>query len=120
MLARAPVCWRAPSSTCSSVTTRSSTSTAASLESAGGKIAEAFGVRAHELKVPWGKAVEPAAVEQALKDHPKAAAVYVQASESSTGVAHPVQAIAALTRDRDTLCVVDAVSALGAIPASNG
>jgi aspartate aminotransferase-like enzyme len=81
-----------------------------------GKIAEAYGVRAHEIKVPWGKAVEPAEVERALQEHPKAAAVYVQASESSTGVAHPVQAIAALTRNRDTLCVVDAVSALGAIP----
>jgi aspartate aminotransferase-like enzyme len=81
-----------------------------------GKIAAAYGVRAHELKVEWGKAVEPAEVERALNDHPKAAAVYVQASESSTGVAHPVKEIAALTRNRDALCVVDAVSALGAMP----
>ncbi len=81
-----------------------------------GKIAQAYGVRAHEIAVPWGKAVEPGQVQKALDDHPKAVAVYVQASESSTGVAHPVKEIAALTRNRDALCVVDAVSALGAMP----
>jgi len=81
-----------------------------------GKIAEAYGIHAHEIKVPWGKAVEPVQIEEALKEHPKTAAVYVQASESSTGVAHPVKEIAAITRGRDTLCVVDAVSALGAMP----
>ncbi|MHB1846926.1 MAG: pyridoxal-phosphate-dependent aminotransferase family protein [Deltaproteobacteria bacterium] len=81
-----------------------------------GKIGKAYGVTVHELKVEWGKAVEPAAVQQALKEHPKARAVYVQASESSTGVAHPVREIAALTQKTEAICVVDAISALGAMP----
>ena len=81
-----------------------------------GKIAQAYGVHAHEIKVPWGKAVEPSEIERVLDAHPKVAAIYVQASESSTGVAHPVKEIAALSRRRDTVCVVDAISALGAMP----
>ncbi len=81
-----------------------------------GKIAKAYGLTVHELKVEWGKAVEVAAVEKALKDHPAARAVCVQASESSTGVAHPVREIAQVTGRGEALCIVDAVSALGAMP----
>jgi aspartate aminotransferase-like enzyme len=66
--------------------------------------------------VEWGKAVEVAAVKKALDEHPDAKAVYVQASESSTGVAHPVKEICALTKGREgTITVVDAISALGAL-----
>src|SRR6266568_2112558 len=80
-----------------------------------GKICKAYGVQVVELKVEWGKAVEPAQVAKALEQHPEAKAVYVQASESSTGVAHPVKEICALTRERpNTITVVDAISALGA------
>lgn len=81
-----------------------------------GKIGKAYGLKVVELKVDWGKAVDPAAVEQALREHPAARAVCVQASESSTGVAHPVREIAQLTRGTEALCIVDAVSALGAMP----
>jgi aspartate aminotransferase-like enzyme len=81
-----------------------------------GKICKAYGVEPIEIAVEWGRAVDPAQVERALKDHPAAKAVYVQASESSTGVAHPVKEICAITRGREnTIAVVDAISALGAI-----
>ena len=80
------------------------------------KICKAFGVEPIVLKVEWGKAVEVAAVKKALDEHPDAKAVYVQASESSTGVAHPVKEICALTKGREgTITVVDAISALGAL-----
>ncbi|HZZ83424.1 MAG TPA: alanine--glyoxylate aminotransferase family protein [Anaeromyxobacteraceae bacterium] len=80
-----------------------------------GKICKAYGVEVVEVKVEWGKAVDPAQVAKALEQHPAAKAVYVQASESSTGVAHPVKELCALTRDRPgTITVVDAISALGA------
>src|SRR5215208_3229944 len=51
------------------------------------KIAKAYGVEPIVLKVEWGKAVDVAAVKKALDENPDAKAVYVQASESSTGVA---------------------------------
>jgi aspartate aminotransferase-like enzyme len=80
------------------------------------KICKAYGVDAVVLKVDWGKAVTPEQVKKALDENPTAKAVYVQASESSTGVAHPVKEICALTRGREgTITVVDAISALGAL-----
>jgi aspartate aminotransferase-like enzyme len=80
------------------------------------KMAKAYGVTPVILKVEWGRAVEPAAVEAALREHPKAKAVFVQANESSTGVAHPVEKLAQITKGSDAILVVDAISALGAMP----
>ncbi len=81
-----------------------------------GQIARAFGLTAHELTVPWGEAVSPAAVADALAKHPRVTAVCVQASESSTGVGHPIRELAQITADSPACLLVDAVSALGAIP----
>jgi aspartate aminotransferase-like enzyme len=78
------------------------------------EICEAYGVRTTCLDVEWGRAVEPARVEQALAQHPDVKAVYVQASETSTGVRHPVREIAEIVRRRDDrLIVVDAITAIG-------
>ena len=77
-------------------------------------LCSAFGVRAVNLDVPWGQAIDPAVVETALREHPDAKAVFCTASESSTGVAHPVQAIARLCAGKEALCIVDAISAIGA------
>ena len=79
-----------------------------------GRIAEAFGARVVPIDVEWGKAVRPAEIAAVLDREKDVRAVFATASESSTGVAHPVGEVAALCRGRDTLCVVDAVSALGA------
>ena len=81
-----------------------------------GKFAKAYGVNAITLKCEWGNPVEPAAVEKALRENPAAKAVYVQANESSTGVYHPIQQLAAITAKTRAILVVDAISALGAMP----
>lgn len=79
-----------------------------------GEILRAYGVNAVEVLVPWGEAVSPGAVAHALAQHPGGKAVYLQACETSTGVAHPVREVAALCRDRaHTLCVVDGITAVG-------
>jgi aspartate aminotransferase-like enzyme len=80
------------------------------------RICRAYGVAVHEVLVEWGRAVEPAAVAAALEAHPDARAVFVQASETSTCVLHPVPALAELTRRRDTLLVVDGITAVGVLP----
>ena len=80
-----------------------------------GKICAAYGVQTTEIKVTWGESVDVGQVEAALKADPAIKAVYVQASETSTGAAHDVKAIAALTRDRETITVVDAITALGVV-----
>ena len=81
-----------------------------------GKLAKAYGVNAIPIKVEWGRPVEVAAVEKALAEHPNARAVYVQANESSTGVYHPIQELAQVTKKSGAILVVDAISALGAMP----
>src|SRR5262245_52179280 len=79
------------------------------------KICGAYGVGVHEVKVEWGQAVDPAAVKKALEAHPKARALFMQASETSTCVLHPVPAVAEITRARDMLLVVDGITAVGVI-----
>jgi aspartate aminotransferase-like enzyme len=77
------------------------------------KICRAYGVEPIILKVAWGRAVDPADVEAALKANPEAKAVYVQASETSTGVAHPVKEIAKVVAATDAILVVDGITAVG-------
>ncbi len=79
-----------------------------------GKLCKTFGAQVTELKVEWGRAVDPQAVADALKKDPSIKAVYVQASETSTGVAHDVKTIAEVVKPYDgTILVVDAITALG-------
>lgn len=79
-----------------------------------GKICKTFGVHVTEIKVEWGHAVDPQAVADALKKDPAIKAVYVQASETSTGVAHDTKALAEVVRTCEgTILVVDAITALG-------
>lgn len=79
-----------------------------------GKLCKAFGVSGIEIKVEWGESVDPQAVADALKKDSAIKAVYIQASETSTGVAHDTRAIAEIVRSREeTILVVDAITALG-------
>jgi aspartate aminotransferase-like enzyme len=79
-----------------------------------GEICQAYGVRTTALDVEWGQAVDPARVREALAQNDDIVAVYVTASETSTGVRHPVKEIAEIVRERDDcLIVVDAITAVG-------
>jgi aspartate aminotransferase-like enzyme len=79
-----------------------------------GEICEAYGVNFIPIDVPWGDAVDPAVIERALDAQPSIKAVFVQASETSTGVMHPIKEIADIVKGRDgTILVVDAISGLG-------
>ncbi|HXG19252.1 MAG TPA: alanine--glyoxylate aminotransferase family protein [Methylomirabilota bacterium] len=80
------------------------------------KISQAFGLRPVELKVEWGQAVRTAAIAEALKANPHAKAILVQASETSTTALHPIKDIADLTKNSDTLLVVDGITSVGAAP----
>jgi aspartate aminotransferase-like enzyme len=79
-----------------------------------GNMARAFGFNNVVVDAPWGEAIDVAKVKEALDQHPEAKAVVVCASETSTGVRHPYEDIAALCKPRDnTIVVVDAITALG-------
>jgi len=76
------------------------------------KICQAYGMKVNELVVEWGRAVKPEQVEEALKKNPKIKAVFVQYTETSTGVNHDIKALAGIVKKTDALFVVDAISAL--------
>ena len=79
------------------------------------KIFRAYGIEGIELQAEWGQPIDVAEVRKALDANPDVKGVYVQASETSTGVAHPIEEIAKLTAEREqTILVVDAITALGA------
>lgn len=80
------------------------------------EIASAHGLDAVVLSVPWGQAVTVGHIQKALAQHPDIKGVLVQASETSTGVLHPVRELAAFTRERDLMLVVDGISAVGISP----
>jgi aspartate aminotransferase-like enzyme len=77
------------------------------------KLSATFGLKPVEIRVEWGRAVRADQIAQALDEHPKARGVLSQASETSTTAVHPVEEIAAVTRDRDALLVVDGITAVG-------
>lgn len=75
------------------------------------ELAKAFGCQVDVVEVPYGQTFDLATVRQALK--PEHKAVYMQASETSTAVAHDVEAVAKLVAGTGTLLVVDAITGLG-------
>ncbi len=80
------------------------------------KIAKAYGITAIEVSVPWGDSVDVSHVERILSEDPSIKAVYVQASETSTGVWHDIESLARITAGREkTILVVDAITALGVV-----
>lgn len=80
------------------------------------EIAKAYGLNSVVLEAPYGQAVAAEAVEKALAENPDVKAVFVQASETSTGAAHDVQRMAAAVKKTDAIFVVDAITGLGTMP----
>jgi aspartate aminotransferase-like enzyme len=82
-----------------------------------GKISEAYGLEPIWINVEWGQAVDANKVKEALDKDKDIRAILVQASETSTAVAHPIEALSKLTRDRDDiLLVVDGITGVGVFP----
>ncbi len=86
------------------------------------KIAMRYGADVTKLDVEWGRAAEPDAVGEALAAMAAAGrgarAVLLTHNETSTGVTNPLEQLASVVRDAapDALLIVDAISALGAVP----
>src|SRR5579872_3839785 len=80
------------------------------------EIAKAYGLDATVLTMPYGQAVQPRQAEEALAKEPATKAVFLQASETSTGAAHDVRAMAAAVAGTGAIFVVDAITGLGTMP----
>ncbi|MEM1349962.1 MAG: alanine--glyoxylate aminotransferase family protein, partial [Myxococcota bacterium] len=80
-------------------------------------VGRAYGMNVVELPVEWGKQVDPQMVARALAAHPECAMVTVSASETSTGVLHPVQELGEVVKKHSSaLLVVDGITAVGVHP----
>jgi aspartate aminotransferase-like enzyme len=77
------------------------------------KIASTYGLKVTELKVEWGRSAHVEDVRRLLDERPGIRGVFIQASETSTAALHPTEGIARLTRARDTLLIVDGITAVG-------
>ena len=80
------------------------------------EIAKAYGLNAVVLEAPYGQAVSAEAVAKALAANPDTKGVFVQASETSTGVAHDIRAMAEAVGKTDAIFVADAITGLGTMP----
>jgi len=77
-------------------------------------ICKAYGVESINIDIPWGELLDPAVVESALRANPDAKAVYMQATETSTGAKFPVRDVADVVKNYpNTLMVVDGITGVG-------
>ena len=75
-------------------------------------IVERLGGELNRIDGEWGRALDPDAVRDALKDRSLRLLAVVHA-ETSTGVCNPIEPLAALAEEKSALFLVDAVTSLG-------
>ena len=80
------------------------------------EITKAYGLDVTVLKAEYGDVVTPDRVEAALAAEPAARGVFVQASETSTGAAHNVEAMARAVSRTEAIFIVDAITGIGTMP----
>ncbi len=79
-------------------------------------IAKAYGLEAVVLSSEYGDFVSADRLREALAKESNVRGVFVQASETSTGAAHDVKAMAEAVRKTDAIFVIDAITGMGTMP----
>lgn len=82
--------------------------------------AESYGLVVHRICTDWTRPVDVIEVARALEAHPRAAAVALTYSDTSTGVCNDIATVTRTVRliRPDTLVLVDGVSSIGGMPFS--
>src|SRR5580658_3751466 len=75
-------------------------------------VAQRSGATVHSIEAEWGQTIDPAAVADALKKHPKTKVLGIVHAETSTGAHQPLEEISKLVHDAGALLLVDAVTSL--------
>ena len=79
------------------------------------KMPRVFGLNVVEMKLEWGEAPEAGPVLKLLQEHPEAKAVFLTHSETSSGAASDVKALASvIKKNSSALVCVDGITAIGA------
>jgi alanine-glyoxylate transaminase/serine-glyoxylate transaminase/serine-pyruvate transaminase len=79
------------------------------------EVATRAGATVHSIEAEWGQTIEPGAVAEALKKHPKTKVLGIVHAETSTGAHQPLEEISRLVHDAGGLLLVDAVTSLGGV-----
>ena len=79
-----------------------------------GLMGQAFGLNVNRYEYEWGTAPDVNRVAEELKKYPDTKCVYVTLCETSAGTLSDIKAIAALTKNTETVLIVDGVSGLAA------
>lgn len=77
------------------------------------QITKAYGLDVEVLRRPYGESVSPEELDVALQARPGTQGVFVQATESSTGISHDVERMARIVGPSEAVFVVDAITGLG-------
>jgi len=77
------------------------------------KLAAAYGAKVLRVDAPWGQGIDALQIQEQLIQHPEIKVVFATHCETSTGVLHDIESIAAVVKPTQALLVVDAVSSLG-------
>lgn len=78
------------------------------------KICQSYGINAESITVEWGHSVKASDVKAFLDKNPDTKAVFVQGSETSTTVYHPIKELAEITKNlSNTLLIVDGITSAG-------
>lgn len=78
------------------------------------EICHAFGIKTDAIYLEWGDAVDPQEIKRRLEKDDAIRAVFIQACESSTGVANDIAEVGRVVAKHPRAClVVDAITGLG-------
>ena len=78
------------------------------------KICNTYGINVSSIELEWGRSADPKSIAEFLENNPDTKAVFVQGSETSTTVYHPVKEIASITKNMpNTILVVDGITSAG-------
>jgi aspartate aminotransferase-like enzyme len=80
------------------------------------ELCDTFGAATIHWETEWGRKVDPVELDRKLGEHPDVEVVFTTLSETSTGVVNDVKELTEVVHGNGALMVVDAVSAMGAIP----
>jgi aspartate aminotransferase-like enzyme len=79
-------------------------------------IASAYGLNLVVIREEYGGHVKPEQVAAALAANPGAKGVFIQASETSTGASHDIEAIGKAVAATEAILVVDGITGIGTQP----
>jgi len=76
------------------------------------KLLETYGIKTQVISAEWGKAVNPEAIESALRSNKNIKAVYTTFTETSTGVVNDIEKIGKIVAQTSAALAVDTISGL--------